>query len=81
VIVFVLLGHVPLILLLAQLGMVYLAILDLRQEDVHFQVKVWWVLLVLIFNVIGFAAEKLWRISRRRRGSSDRPPPRRRPAR
>jgi hypothetical protein len=70
VIVFVLLGHVPTVLLLAQLGMLYLAWLDLREEDVDFQVKVWWFLLVLIFNVLGFLAEKLWIFDRRRRRRS-----------
>jgi hypothetical protein len=67
VIVFVLLGQVPIILLVAQLGMLYLAVLDLREEDVDFQVKVWWFLLVLLFNVLGFLAEKLWVLDRRRR--------------
>jgi len=67
VIVFVLLGHVPTILLLALLGMVYLTVLDLREEDLDRQVKVWWVLLVLIFNVAGFVAEKAWIVARRRR--------------
>jgi hypothetical protein len=76
VIVFVLLGHVPIILLLAQLGMLYLTVVDLREEDVDFQVKVWWFLLVLLFNVLGFVAEKLWVLDRRRRrraSESDRP--------
>jgi hypothetical protein len=68
VIVFVILGHVPTVLLLAQVGMLYLAWLDLRDEDdLDFQVKVWWFLLVLIFNVLGLLAEKLWIFERRRR--------------
>jgi hypothetical protein len=68
VILFVLIGHVPTVLLLAQLGMLYLAILDMREEeDLDFQVKVWWVLLVLLFNILGLLAEKLWVIRRRRR--------------
>ena len=67
---FVLIGHVPTVLLLAQLGMLYLAILDVRQEeDLDFQVKVWWVLLVLLFNVLGFIAEKVWITLRRHRAS------------
>ena len=75
---FVLLGHVPTVLLLAQLGMLYLTVLDLREEgDLDFQVKVWWFLLVLIFNVIGFLAEKIWIFQRRRRSAEAR----RRPAR
>jgi heme/copper-type cytochrome/quinol oxidase subunit 2 len=68
VILFVILGNVPTVLLLAQLGMLYLTWLDLReQDDLDFLVKVWWFLLVLIFNVIGFLAEKLWVFERRRR--------------
>ena len=67
---FVLIGHVPIVLLLAQLGMLYLVILDMREEaDLDFQVKVWWVLLVLLFNVIGLIAEKVWVTLRRRRAS------------
>ena len=67
-ILFVLIGHVPTVLLLAQLGMLYLAILDMREEDdLDFQVKVWWVLLVLLFNVLGLIAEKVWVTARRRR--------------
>ena len=68
VILFVLIGHVPTVLLLAQLGMLYLAVLDMREEDdLDFQVKVWWVLLVLLFNVLGLIAEKVWVTARRRR--------------
>ena len=67
-IVFVILGQVPVVLLLAQLGMLYLTWVDLREErDLDFQVKVWWFLLVLLFNVIGFLGEKLWITTRRQR--------------
>jgi len=69
-IVFVLLGHVPWVLLLAQLGMLYLAWVELRSEpDTSFEVKVWWFLLVLLFNVLGFVALWVWLTSRRRRRS------------
>ena len=62
------LGHVPIVLLVAQIGMLYLTWLDLRQEhDLDFQVKVWWFLLVLLFNVVGFLGEKLWITARRQR--------------
>ena len=68
---FVLIGHVPTVLLLAQLGMLYLVILDMREEDdLDFQVKVWWVLLVLLFNILGLVAEKVWVTVRRRRRAS-----------
>ncbi len=67
-IVFVILGHVPIVLLVAQIGMLYLTWLDLRDErDLDFQVKVWWFLLVLLFNVVGFLGEKLWITARRQR--------------
>jgi hypothetical protein len=71
VLLFVLIGHVPTVLLLAQLGMLWLVVLDMREEeDLDFQVKVWWVLLVLLFNVIGLIAEKVWVTMRRRRRAS-----------
>src|SRR3954452_15484039 len=70
VLLFVILGHVPIVLLLALVGMLYLVVLDMREEtDLDFQVKVWWVLLVLIFNVLGLIAEKVWVTMRRRRRS------------
>ncbi|MEA2176930.1 MAG: hypothetical protein QOG77_227 [Solirubrobacteraceae bacterium] len=78
-IVFVLLGHVPTVLLLAQLAMLYLVVMDMREEkDLDLQVRVWWVLLVLLFGVLGFLAEKLWilaRRQRRRRAAEDGRPP------
>ncbi len=59
-IVFVILGQVPVVLLVAQIGMLYLTWIDLREEhELDFQVKVWWFLLVLLFNVVGFLGEKL----------------------
>jgi hypothetical protein len=68
VIVFVILGQVPIVLLLAQVGMLYLTWIDLREErDLDFQVKLWWFLLVLLFNVIGFLGEKLWITARHQR--------------
>jgi len=74
VLVFVLLGHVPVVLLLALLGMLYLTALDVRDEDVDLQVKVWWFLLVLLFNVLGFLAEKAWVLNRRQRRRSEKNP-------
>ncbi len=67
-IVFVILGQVPVVLLVAQIGMLYLTWIDLREErDLDFQVKLWWFLLVLLFNVVGFLGEKLWITARRQR--------------
>ncbi len=67
-IVFVILGQVPVVLLVAQIGMLYLTWIDLREErDLDFQVKLWWFLLVLLFNIVGFLGEKLWITARRQR--------------
>jgi hypothetical protein len=69
-IVFILLGQVPWVLLLAQAGMLYLAWIELRNEPgLSFEVKLWWILLVLLFNVLGYAALWLWVTARRRRRS------------
>jgi hypothetical protein len=66
-ILFVVLGHVPWVLLIAQVGMVYLAWVELRNEPgLSFEAKLWWCLLVLIFNVLGFAAMWIWLLGRRR---------------
>ena len=51
--------------------MLYLVIVDMHQEeDLDFQIKVWWFLLVLLFDVLGFIVEKVWVIVRRRRRRS-----------
>jgi hypothetical protein len=64
---FVLTGRVPLILLACLVGMLYLTWLDLRGEpDVEPRVKLWWALLVLLFNVLGYAALRVWLLLRHR---------------
>jgi hypothetical protein len=66
-ILFVILGHVPLILALAQLAMVYLAWIEVRREpDLSFEVQLWWCLLVFLLNVVGYLALRAWLRSRRR---------------
>jgi hypothetical protein len=71
---FVLIGRVPLILLACLLGLLYITWVDLRDEpDVQPQVKVWWGLLVLLFNVLGYAALRVWLAVRRRRAAEHRP--------
>jgi hypothetical protein len=68
---FVVTGRVPLILLACLVGMLYLTWLDLRDEpDVEPTVKLWWALLVLLFNVLGYAALRLWLVVRRRRADA-----------
>jgi hypothetical protein len=72
-IVFVILGHTPLILLACLIGLVYLTWVELRDEDVQPQVKVWWGLLVFLTNVAGYIALRVWLVVRRRRAAAHRP--------
>lgn len=73
VLLFVLLGHTPLVLLVCLLGLMYLTWLELRQETLEPLVQLWWYLLVLLFNVIGYAALRIWLVVRRRRAAERRP--------
>jgi small-conductance mechanosensitive channel len=73
VIVFVILGHVPLVLLVCLFGLLYLAWLDLRGEDLQPQVALWWYLLVLLTHVAGYAALRVWLLVRHRRAGARRP--------
>jgi hypothetical protein len=67
-IVFVVLGHIPWVLLVAQIGMLYLVWIDFRAEpDITFETKLWWYLLVFIFNVLGYIAFRVWIAARRHR--------------
>jgi hypothetical protein len=73
VLLFVLLGHTPLILLVCLLGLLYLTWLDVRGDDLQPLVQLWWFLLVLLTNVIGYAALRIWLLVRRRRDGARRP--------
>jgi hypothetical protein len=73
VLLFVLLGHTPLILLLCLLGLLYLTWVDLRGEGLEPLVQLWWFLLVLLFNLVGYAPLRIWLAVRRRRGDARRP--------
>ena len=70
---FLLLGRTPLVLLVCLLGLVYLSWLDLRAEPLAPQVKLWWYLLVLLTNVLGYAGLRVWLAVRRRRAAERRP--------
>jgi hypothetical protein len=72
VLLFVILGHVPIILLVCLLGLLYLTWIELRGEPLEAQVRLWWYLLVLLFNVLGYVALRLWLV-RRRRADAHRP--------
>ena len=72
-IVFVILGHTPLVLLVCLLGLLYLTWIELRGEDMEPQVKLWWGLLVLLTHVPGYLALRAWLALRRRRDGARRP--------
>jgi uncharacterized membrane protein YwzB len=73
VLVFLILGHTPLILLVCLLGLLYLTWWDLRDEELEPQVKLWWFLLVFLTNVLGYAALRIWLAVRRRLAGAHRP--------
>jgi hypothetical protein len=67
VILFVLTGQMPPILLVTLVIMAYLTGQELwRERDLPFLYKAWWVLLVLLLNIVGFAAFWIWLAVRRR---------------
>jgi hypothetical protein len=70
VILFVLIGEMPILLLVTLLIMCYLTGFELRNEPDPVLIKAWWVLLVFLTNIIGFGAFWLWLIVRRRRRST-----------
>ena len=67
-ILFVLTGQAPPILLLTLVVMAYLTGYELKQgEDLPFMIKAWWVLFVVLFNILGFGIFWIWLAARRRR--------------
>lgn len=66
-ILFVLTGQAPPILILTLVIMAYLTGYELWKEgdDVPFLWKAWWVLFVVLLNVVGFAVFWIW-LARRR---------------
>jgi hypothetical protein len=70
VILFLVMGQMPLVLLVALLILCYLTIIELRPEDDPVLIKAWWVLLVFLTNVVGYAAFRIWLGVRRRRRSA-----------
>lgn len=72
--IFVILGHAPLILLVSLVGLLYLTWLDLRGEDeLEPVVQLFWYLLVFLVNVVGYAALRIWLVIRHRRDGARRP--------
>jgi hypothetical protein len=72
-ILFVILGHAPLILVVTLLGLLYLTWIELRGEELEAQVKLWWGMLVFLTHVPGYLALRIWLAVRRRRDAARRP--------
>jgi hypothetical protein len=70
VILFLVMGQMPVVLLVALLILCYLTAIELRPEDDPLLIKAWWVLLVFLTNVVGYAAFRIWLAVRRRRRSA-----------
>jgi membrane protein DedA with SNARE-associated domain len=69
---FVIIGEAPWILLISLVGLLYITWLDLRDEQLEPMVKLWWGSLVLLTNVVGYAALRIWLTVRRRRAAAHR---------
>jgi hypothetical protein len=70
---FVILGNVPIVLLVCLVGLLYLTWVDLRGESLEPLVQLWWFLLVFLLNVVGYAALRIWLVVRHRRDDARRP--------
>jgi hypothetical protein len=67
-ILFILTGQAPPILVVTLVIMAYLTGYELwKEEGLPFLWKAWWVLFVLLTNVVGFGIFWLWLLIRRRR--------------
>ena len=69
---FMIIGEAPWILLLSLAGLLYITWLDLRHEPMEPMVKLWWWSLVLLTNVVGYVALRIWLAVRRRRAAAHR---------
>jgi threonine/homoserine/homoserine lactone efflux protein len=75
VLFFVLFQSVPAILLLTLAGALYLTWYDVKDEDLEFQVKAWWFLLVVLFHVPAYLVFRGWLAVRRHRMKQESQPP------
>jgi hypothetical protein len=71
-ILFVILGHVPTVLLVCLAGLLWLTWIELRDRDMEPTVRLWWYLLVLLTHVPGYLALRIW-LAVRRGGAERRP--------
>jgi hypothetical protein len=71
VLLFVLTQSVPAILLLVLVVALYLVWVDVKDEPVEFQVKVWWFLFVVLLHVPGYLVFRVWIAVRRHRRAQE----------
>jgi heme/copper-type cytochrome/quinol oxidase subunit 2 len=64
---FVIFQGAPLLLILLLAIALYLVWVDVKDEPVDFQVKLWWVLLVFLTHVPGYLVFRVWIAARRHR--------------
>jgi hypothetical protein len=67
VLLFMLIQDVPVVLLIVLAVCLYLVWVDIKEEDVDFQVKVWWFLFVFLLHVLGYLIFRGWIYLRRHR--------------
>jgi hypothetical protein len=72
-ILFVVLGQVPVLLAVCLLGLLYLTWVELRGRPMEPMVKLWWVLLVLLTHVAGYIVLRVWLAVTSRRAAARRP--------
>ena len=69
-ILFVLTGAAPPILVMSLVLMAYLTGYELwKEKDLQFLWKAWWVLVVLLMNIVGFGIFWIWLMIRRYRAT------------
>ncbi|MEA2180371.1 MAG: hypothetical protein QOG77_3668 [Solirubrobacteraceae bacterium] len=72
-ILFLVLGQVPVLLAVCLLGLLYLTWVELRGRPMEPMVKLWWVLLVLLTHVAGYIVLRVWLAVTSRRAAARRP--------
>jgi hypothetical protein len=59
-VLFVILGQVPLLLLVCLLGLLYLTWVEFHQRQLEPIVQLWWYLLVFLTHAPGYLALRIW---------------------
>ena len=65
--IFWLLGYVPMVLLLTWLVAMYLALVETRQRHMDWRHTLWWLQLTFLFHFAGYLALRGWFFYRRHR--------------